>query len=86
MVAIKQVTTLKREATKLLAEIRRSRKSILITERGLPSAYLIDVKSYEALQSRMTILEGLARGEADLRAGRTLTHDQVKKKMAKWLK
>jgi prevent-host-death family protein len=80
------VTNLKRNATKIIADVRRKKKSVLITQRGLPAAYLVDVESYEALQTRMTILEGLARGEMDIREGRLLTHKEVEKKMARWLK
>jgi predicted transcriptional regulator len=42
--------------------------------------------SPKEIQVRIQILEGLARGEADLRAGRVLTHEQAKKKMSRWLK
>ncbi len=86
MATTELVTTLKRNATKIIAGVQKKQEPILITSRGLPAAYLIDVKSYEALQSRLTILEGLARGEMDIREGRTLTHKQVEKKMARWLK
>ena len=80
------VTTLKRKATELLDELRRDRKPILITEHGLPSAYLVDVETYERLQTRMTLLEGIARGERAIDEGRTLTHAQAKQRMARWLK
>jgi prevent-host-death family protein len=80
------VTTLKRKATELLDELRRDRKPILITEHGLPSAYLVDVETYERLQTRMTLLEGIARGERAMEEGRTLTHAQAKQRMARWLK
>lgn len=80
------VTTLKRKATELLDELRRDRKPILITEHGLPSAYLVDVETYERLQMRMTLLEGIARGERAVEDGRTLTHAQAKKRLGRWLK
>jgi prevent-host-death family protein len=80
------VTSLKRNATKIIANVRRKKKSVLITQRGRPAVYLVDVESYEALQTRMTILEGLARGEMDIREGRILTQKEVEKKMARWLK
>lgn len=80
------VTTLKRKATELLDELRRDRKPILITEHGLPSAYLVDVESYERLQARMALLEGIARGEKAVEDGRTLTHAQARQRMARWLK
>jgi prevent-host-death family protein len=80
------VTTLKRQATELLDELERSREPILITQHGLPTAYLVDVESYERLQSRMTLLEGIARGEKAIEEGRTLTHAQAKQRLSRWLK
>jgi len=77
------VTTLKRKATDLLDDIARDREPILITQHGLPSAYLVDVETYETQQRRMAILEGIARGEMALAEGRTLTHAQVKARFAR---
>jgi prevent-host-death family protein len=41
------VTTLKRRASELLFELERDKEPILITQHGLPGAYLVDVESYE---------------------------------------
>ena len=80
------VTTLKRKATDLLAELARKKEPILITQHGLPSAYLVDVETFERLQIRMSLLEGIARGERAVEEGRTLTHDEAKAKLSRWLK
>lgn len=80
------VTTLKRQATKILADLHLSKEPVLITEHGQPSAYLIDVDDYEMMQNRIGILEGIARGETAILENRTFTHDQAKEKMGKWLK
>ena len=82
---IEIVTTLKRQATKILADLRESKDPILITEHGKPSAYLVDAKSFELMQDRMRILEGIARGERALLEKRTYTQKQAKSKMKKWL-
>ena len=37
------VTTLKRHATEILSELERDKEPILITQRGVPSAYLVDL-------------------------------------------
>ena len=79
------VTTLKRQATRVLSELRDSGESILITEHGKPSAYLVDVDSYEFMQSRMNVLEGIARGERAVFENRTFSQAQAKRKMRKWL-
>jgi prevent-host-death family protein len=80
------VTTLKRQATDLLDDLERERQPILITHHGLPSAVLIDVASFEAAQARMALLEGIARGEMAIAEGRVTTHEQAKKRFARWLK
>ena len=72
------VTTLKRRATELLDELGRSKEPILITQHGLPSAYLVDVETFENLQERMSLLEGIARGEKAVEEGRTVSHAQAK--------
>ena len=83
---IELVTNLKRKATKILASLEVDRIPILITEHGKPAAYLVDVETFETLQSRLKILEGIARGEKAIQQGRTLSHEQAKKKMRRWLK
>lgn len=80
------VTTLKRQATKLLDELHREKEPVLITEHGKPSAYLVDVDSFESLLSRLKLLEGLARGEKAILEDRVVTHDEAQKKMSRWLK
>ena len=80
------VTTLKRQATELLSDIERDKEPILITQHGRPSAYLVDVETYQLMQQRMAILEGIARGEQALAEGRVATHAQAKKRLDRWLK
>ena len=80
------VTTLKRQATELLSDIERDKEPILITQHGLPSAYLLDVETYQLMQQRMAILEGIARGEQAVAEGRVATNAQAKKRLARWLK
>ncbi len=79
------VTTLKRQATKILSELHKSKEPVLITEHGKPSAYLVDFEDFESQQRRMQILEGIARGETAALEGRTFSHDVAKSKMKKWL-
>jgi len=79
------VTTLKRQATRLISELQEDKTPILITEHGRPAAYLVDVGCYEAQQNRIRMLEGIARGERAVQTGNILTHDQAKSRMRKWL-
>jgi prevent-host-death family protein len=83
---IELVTTLKRRATELLAQLKADAEPILITQHGLPAAYLVDVDSYDKLQKRIGLLEGIARGEKAVEEGRVLTQGEAKQRMARWLK
>jgi len=79
------VTSLKRKATEMIAEIQAAHRPVLITQHGRPVAYLVDVQSYEALNQRLAIMEGIARGERAIEQGRTVTHEEAKKRMSRWL-
>jgi len=80
------VTTFKQQVSEILADLHTSKEPVLITEHGQPSAYLVDVEDYEFMQQRMAILEGVARGEQAIKNGETLSNQEAKEKMSKWLK
>ena len=79
------MTTLKRKATDVISQIAADQEPVLITQHGLPAAYLIDVQVYEGMQSRLTLLEGIARGEKAILEKRVLSHKNAKLRMARWL-
>ncbi len=79
------VTTLKRKATEIISKVDRERVPVLITQHGRPAAYLVDVETYERLNQRLAILEGIARGERAIEQGRVVSHAEAKKRLARWL-
>jgi prevent-host-death family protein len=80
------VTTLKRKATEIIAEVEAERDPVLITQHGRPAVYLVDVETYEDTQRRLAVLEGIARGERAIEEGRVVSHAEAKKRMARWLR
>ncbi len=83
---VELVTNLKRQATRILAELHDSKEPVMITEHGKPSAYLVDVDDYELMQRRLALLEGLSRGERAALEGRTLSQSEAKEKLGRWLR
>jgi prevent-host-death family protein len=79
------VTNLKRKATDIIAQISEEQEPILITQHGLPAAYLVDVKTYESMEARLQLLEGIAKGEKAIKEGRTVTHAEAEDRMSRWL-
>ena len=80
------VTTLKRKATEILSQLENEKAPILITQHGRPAAYLVDVKTYDELQRRLAVLQGIARGERAIEEDRTLSQAEAKARMSRWLK
>lgn len=83
---VELVTSLKRQATRILAELHHTKEPVMITEHGRPSAYLVDVDDYELMQRRMALLEGLSRGERAALEKRTLTQSEAKERLGRWLR
>lgn len=83
--SVRPVTEIKRHATEVIAEVRRSRRPVLITEHGRSAAVLLDVESYEALLSRLEVLEGISRGERAFAEGRVVSHAAAAKRLSRWL-
>lgn len=79
------VTNLKRHATQILSDLHENKEPILITEQGKPSAYLMDVEEFESMQTRMALLEAIAKGEKDLATGKLVSQQDAKARMKKWL-
>lgn len=79
------VTTLKRKATELISEVSSAREPLLITQHGLPAAYLIDVATYESMEARLGLLEGIAKGEKAVFEGRVVSQEDARTRMARWL-
>ena len=79
------VTTLKRKATEIIADLEQNQIPVLITQHGRPAAYLLDVQTYTAMNERLAVLEGIARGERAIEEKRVLSHVEAKKRMSRWL-
>jgi prevent-host-death family protein len=79
------VTALKRRATKIIAGLKVEKTPILITQHGKPAAYLVAVDSYEEMNRRLSVLEGIALGEQAARDGRVVSQSEAKRRFSKWL-
>ena len=83
---IELASTLKHQASKILAELHDSKEPVLITEHGQASAYLVDAEDYEIMQNHLKILDGIANGETAILENNLYTQAKATKKMSKWLK
>lgn len=80
------ITTLKHQSKKILDELHQDKEPVLITERGKPSAWLVDVDHFEQLKQKLSLLEGLARGGKAILDGRVVSNQEARQRMSRWLK
>lgn len=71
------VTDLKQDASATLKRVRKSRRPLILTQRGKAAAVLLSVDTYEKGERERKILTLLARGEREIAAGKGYDLDDV---------
>ena len=84
--AIEPVSMLKSRSAKLIQIARVTRKPVVITQNGRATAVLVDAQTYGEERKLLLILQFLAAGDAEVRQGRGVPHEQARKQFAKTLK
>ena len=74
---IKPISYVKAHAAELLDRITEEREPIIITQYGEARAVLVDVRSYEESQETLTLLQILAIGDQEIKAGKTVPLAEV---------
>jgi prevent-host-death family protein len=74
---VKPVTALKTRAARLLRAASETRRPLVITQNGKPKGVLIDFETYEDLREATLLLKLIAQGEADVRARRRVSQNEV---------
>jgi PHD/YefM family antitoxin component YafN of YafNO toxin-antitoxin module len=56
----------------------------MVTDHGREAAVMVDVETWNSLQRRIQILDLVAKGVADLRAGRVISQEDAKARLARF--
>ena len=78
------VSELQANAPAVLARLKASHVPVVVTDDGRSEAVLLDMETYAALQSRLGVLEGIARGEREIREGLGVAHEAVMARLDWW--
>ena len=68
--AIVPVSDLRQGAADVLAQVRKSRQPVVITQRGRAAAVMISMESYEESERERELLRRLAQGEREIAKGK----------------
>ena len=72
------VAGFKAQVSQVIRELgERRRRQVVVTHQGKPAAVVISAEDYDRIQERERFLTAVARGMADLTAGRVVAHDDV---------
>lgn len=68
--AIIPISDLRQGAADVLAQVRKSRQPVVITQRGRAAAVMISVESYEESEKEREFLRRIAQGEREIVKGK----------------
>ena len=71
------VSDLKQDASATLKRVRKSKRPLIVTQRGKPAAVLLSVKAYEKGEQERESLKLLALGETEIAVGKGCDLDDV---------
>jgi prevent-host-death family protein len=74
---IRSLSDFKRNTVELLDRLRKTGHPLVLTINGKAELVVQDAEAYQALLDRVEAIEGIQRGLADVRAGRTKPARQV---------
>ncbi len=83
---VKPISELKRDTAGVVRYVAITGRPVLITQKGLSVAVVVDVEDYQNEKAKLRLLEALARGEKDVREGKTVPVGIVLNDLKKWLK
>jgi prevent-host-death family protein len=68
---IRSLSDFKRNTSELLDRLKKTGSPLVLTINGKAEVIVQDAEAYQALLERVETIEGIQRGLADVRAGRT---------------
>jgi len=71
------VTEFRANSAALLAQIRTSKRPIVLTQHGRSAAVLMDVSAYEAMLDEIALLREVRIAEEQIARGEGIPHDEV---------
>ena len=67
---VMSISEVKANAAKLIEEMQRTQRPVVITQNGRATAIVQDVQAYEQTQESLAMLKIIAQGRADMAHGR----------------
>lgn len=76
---IRSISDFRAHSNEFIEQINRNHRPIVLTQHGKSAAVLLDLDGYEKLTSAIELYQDIARGEEDIKEGRTFTQAEIEK-------
>ena len=83
---IRSLTEFRAKAASFVQQVHRTKRPLVITNRGRSAAVLLDVLEYESLIEQLELLQDVQIAEIQIKEGKGLKHDSAKNKVLSRLK
>lgn len=75
------VTDFRGKTAELLQQLKKTRRPLILTQRGRSAAVLEDVREYETRLERLELLEAIVRGLQAAEKGDLLSHQEAMRRL-----
>lgn len=79
---IRPISWIKAHTAEMIKQVGENKNPIVVTQNGEAKAVLIDVDSYQELINSINIMKLVSIGDRDIKNGKTVTHDELKRRIA----
>lgn len=83
---VRPISELKRDTSGVVGYVAKTGHPVLITQNGVSVAVVVNIEGYQNEKRKLRVLEALARGEKDVRDGKTHPLESALSDLKKWLK
>ena len=78
---VKPLSEFRANVSTLVQQVRRTKRPLVLTQRGRSAAVLLDVDAYESMMDELALLRDVRTAEEQITAGKGLSHVAVAKKL-----
>jgi prevent-host-death family protein len=71
----------KARAASIINDLRKRRNPLVITQNGRPACVLMSTAEFDLMRERQAFLEAVADGLADVKAGRVISDEELRKRL-----
>lgn len=78
---IKPVSEFRAHTAALIAQVQKTKRTLVLTQRGRSAAVIVDVGEYERLVEELELLRDIHAAEGQLAKGEGIPHDEARSRV-----